>query len=140
MLKILLTKGHPEACTLDGGVVDYQRFNLLVVQQIAVARANVWIVQILVNLKWLSLNPLAIFPVESLLGNLADVDLWVEVGGECLMVVASVTVNNVEILNLLEVVLGSISCIDACNTWVETTAKDSCETSLLKTVAISPLP
>ena len=82
------------------------------VQQIAVARADVRIVQILVNLQRLCLNPLAIFPVESLLGNLADVDFWVAVGGECLMVVACVTVNDVKILNLLEMMLCCISSVD----------------------------
>ena len=56
------------------------------------------------------------------------------------MVVACVTVNDVKILNLLEMMLCCISSVDACNTWVETTTKDSCETSLLEAVAISPLP
>ena len=34
IVEILLAEGHPEACTLDGGEVDYQRLYLLVVQQI----------------------------------------------------------------------------------------------------------
>ena len=56
------------------------------------------------------------------------------------MMVASVAIHDVEILNLLEVVLGGIGCIDAGYTWVETTAQDSCETSLLETLTIGPLP
>ena len=140
VLKILLTKCHPEACTLDGGVVDNQALYLLMVQQIAVAWADVRIVQILVYLKWLCLYPLAIVPLQSLLGYLSNVDLWVDVGGESLVVVASVTVYDIQILYLLEVMLCSVCSIDACYAWVETTTKDGCKSSLLETVAISPLP
>ena len=93
VLEVLLAEGHPEAGTLDGWIVDDQRLNFLMVQQIAVTRTNLWISQILVNLQRLCLNPLAILPVESLLSNLTDVDLWVEIGGECLVVVASIAVN-----------------------------------------------
>ena len=110
------------------------------VQQVAVARTDVGIVQILVNLQWLCLHPLAVFPIETLLRNLTDIDLRVEVGGESLVVVTSIAVNDVQILNLLEVMLGSISCIDAGNTRVETTTEDSGEASLFETLTISPLP
>ena len=110
------------------------------VQQIAVARTNLRISQVFVNLKGLCLYPFAVFPVESLLGNLTDIDFWVEVGCKCLVVIAGVTVNDVQILNLLKVVLSSISRIDRGDTWVETTTKDCCETSLIEAVAVSPLP
>ena len=112
MLQVLLTKGHPEASTLDGGIVDDQTLYLLMMQQIAVARTNLWVGQVLVNLQGFRLNPFAIFPIQAFLGNLADVDFWVEVGGESLVVVASVTVNDIQVLNLLEVMLGSIGGID----------------------------
>ena len=82
------------------------------VQQIAVARADLRIGQVLMNLQRLCLNPLAILPVESLLSNLTDVDLRVEISGESLVVVASITVNDVQILNLLEVMLSRISSVD----------------------------
>ena len=140
MLQILLSEGHPEACTFDGRIVDDQRLNLLMVQQVTVARTNIRIGQILVNLQWLCLNPLAIFPIETLLGNLADINLRIEVSGESLMVVACVTVHDIQILNLLEMMLGSIGRIDAGDTWVEATAEDSSKTGFLETFAIGPLP
>ena len=56
------------------------------------------------------------------------------------MVVTSVTVNDIQVLNLLEVMFSSVSSIDAGDARVETATQDSCETSLLETLAISPLP
>ena len=140
MLQVLLTESHPETGTLDSGIIDDKALNLLVVQQIAVARTDVGVGEILVNLQRLCLYPLAVLPVESLLSNLADVNLWVEVGGESLMVVASVAVHDIKIVNLLEVMLGSIGGIDARYTWVETTTEDGCEACLLEALTISPLP
>ncbi len=110
------------------------------VQQIAVAWADVGIGQVLVNLQRLCLHPLAVLPVESLLGNLADVDLWVEVGGEGLMVVTGIAVDDVQILHLLEVVLGSVCRVDAGDAWVEATSEDGGQTCLLELLAIGPLP
>ena len=140
MLQVLLAEGHPEACTADGGIVDDQRLNLLVVQQIAVARADVGVGQVLVNLQRLGLHPLAVFPVEALLGDLADVDFRVEVGGESLVVVAGITVYDVEILNLLEVVLGGIGCEDAGHARVEAASQNGCQTGFLEALSVSPLP
>ena len=39
--EIFLSEGHPEAGTLDGRIVEHERFKLLVVEQIAVARADI---------------------------------------------------------------------------------------------------
>ena len=56
------------------------------------------------------------------------------------MVVAGITVNDVQIFNRIEMVLGSISRIDTGHTWVETASQNSRQTSLLETLAVSPLP
>ena len=140
VLQILLTEGHPEACALNGGIVDDQRLNLLVVQQIAVARADIGVGEVFVNLQRLGFHPLSVLPVESFLGNLADVDFGVEVGGKCLVVVAGIAVYDVEILNLLEVMLGSVGGEDAGHTRIEATAQDGCQPGLAEPVAVGPLP
>ena len=85
-------------------------------------------------------NPFAILIPESLLGNLADIDFWVEVGCESLVMVSGVAIHDVEHLNLIEVMLGSISGEDARYTWVETAAEDSAETSLFELILVCPLP
>ena len=46
------------------------------------------------NLHWFSLDVLAVLVVQALLGNLADIDFWVEVCRECLVVIAGVAVND----------------------------------------------
>ena len=138
--EILLTECHPEACTLDSWIVDNQRFNLLMVQEVRFARTDIRISQWLMNLHWLSLYILTILIVKTLLSNLSDVDFRVKVCSESLVVVTSIAVYDIEILNLIEMMLSSISCEDACYTWVETTTKNSSKTSLLKALTISPLP
>ena len=140
MLQVLLTESHPETTLFDGGVVLHQTLQLLVVQQIAFAWTDVGIGEGLVNLQWFCLNPLTILIVKSLLGNLADINLRVEVRGEGMVVVTSITVHDVEVMDLVEVVLGGIGRIDTRYTWVEATTQDRCETSLFETVLVSPLP
>ena len=44
----------------------------------------------------------------ALLGNLADIDFWVEVGSESLVMVSGVAIHDIEHLNLIEVMLGSV--------------------------------
>ena len=78
------------------------------------------------NLQWFCLNPLAILIVESLLSNLTDVDFWIEISGEGMVMIASITVYDVEIMHLVEMMLCSISCVNTRHTRVETTTKNRC--------------
>ena len=57
---------------------------------------------------WLGVDPLSIFPVTAFLGHFTDVDLGVEVGGKSFAVAARVGVDDVEVVHLIEVVLGGI--------------------------------
>lgn len=109
------------------------------VHQIALARTDVRISERLVNLERLSLKPLAVLIVKSLLSNLTDVNLRVEVCRESLVVVSGVAVNDVKILNIVEVMLCGISCVDAANARVEAAAKDGGKSGLLKAVFVCPL-
>ena len=86
------------------------------------------------------LNPFAILIPQTFLGDLTDVDFRVEVGSESLVVIAGIAVYDVENLDLVEVMLGSVCSKDARNTRVEAAAKDSAKTSFLKLVLVSPLP
>ena len=108
--------------------------------QIALARADVRVGERLVDRQWVGFNPFAILVPESLLGNLTDIDFWVEVGCESLVMVSGVAIHDIEHLNLIEVMFGSVCGEDAGNTWVETAAEDSAETCLLELFLICPLP
>ena len=138
--EILLTESHPETSALDGGIVEHQAFDFLVVKQVAFARSDFGIGERLVYFERFGFHPLAVFPIQSLLSNLSDIDFGVEVSGESLVVVTRVAVDDIEILNFLEVMLCSISSVDTCHTRVETAAEDSSKAGFFETFAISPLP
>ena len=75
-----------------------------------------------------------------MLGHLADVDLGIEIGGKGLVVVASVAVDDVEVGDLVEVVLGGVGGVDAADTGVKSAAEDGGETRFLESILIRPLP
>ncbi|CDE87889.1 unknown [Prevotella sp. CAG:891] len=140
MSQIFLTKRHPEAGTLNRRIVLHQAFDFLVVQQVAFLRTYVRIGKRLVNFERFSFNPLTVFPIQTLLGNFANIDFRVKVRSKSLVVITGIAVYDVEILNLVEVMLGSISCKNARHTRVKTTTQDSCQASLFKAIFVSPLP
>ena len=138
--QIFLAEGHPEPGAPDGGEVDNQRLQLLVVHEVALTRANHGVGEGLVDLQSAGLDPFAVLPVAAFLGDFADVDFGVEVGGECLAVVAGVAVHDVEGVHLAEVVLGGVCSINAAHARVKAAAQDGRQPSLLKALAVSPLP
>ena len=74
------------------------------------------------------------------MGNLTDIDFWVEVGSESLVMVSGVAIHDIEHLDFIEVMLGSVCGEDAGNTWVETATEDSAQTCLFELILVSPLP
>ena len=88
----------------------------------------------------LCLDILSVLVVETFLGNLAYVYLWVEVGGKCFVMVSCIAVHDVEVLYLVEVVLCCVCGEYACDARVETASENGAETSLLKAFAVSLLP
>ena len=69
----------------------------------------------------LRLDPLALVVVLTLLGDLTDIDLWVEVGCKRLVVVAAVAVHDVKVVHLVKVMLSRISGEDTGHAWVKAT-------------------
>jgi len=86
------------------------------------------------------LHPLTVFPVFSLLGYLSDVDLWIEVGGKCLTVIAGITVDDIEIMDLIEMMFGGVSGKDTGYTRVESATEDGGQAGFLKLILVGPLP
>ena len=110
------------------------------VQQIGLFGTDIWVVESLVYLHWLSLYILAIFIIQPFLGNLAYVYFGVEVGCKSFVVVAGVAVNDVEVLYLLEVVLGSVGGEDGSHSRVEAASEYGAQSSLLEAFSVGPLP
>ena len=138
--EIFFTESHPEAGALDGWEVEHERFEFFVIHQVAFARTDFGVSERLVHFERTGLNPLAVFVVAALLGDFANVDFWVEVGGKRLAVVTRVAVHNVEGVHFLEVVLSCVGSVDATHAWVETAAEDGAEASLFEALTVSPLP
>ena len=110
------------------------------VEEVGLTYADVGVGQRLVDLLGFGLAPLAILVVLTLLRDLADVDLGVEVGGEGLVVVAPVAVYDIQVMDLVEVMLGSVGREDPRHPWVETTAEDGRQPCFLEALLVGPLP
>ena len=122
MRQILLSESHPEARPLDRGIVLDERLQLLVIDHVRLALADARVAERLVDLVRLGHDPLSVLVVTALLGHLADVDLGVEVRGEGHTVVAGVAIDDVEVVDFVEMVLGGIGREDGRNARVETAA------------------
>ncbi len=100
MSEIFLSESHPETCATDCREIDHEALKLLMIEKIRLAFADVGIVERAVHLQIFCLHPFAIFPIFTLLGDLADIDFRIEVCCERFSVVSGVAVNNVEIAHL----------------------------------------
>ena len=49
--------------------------------------------------------PVSVFPVAAGCGNLAQIDLGVEVGGKCVTMVTAVAIQNIDLIDLVKLML-----------------------------------
>ena len=110
------------------------------VEQVAVLRADDRVVVHPLDGERVGFLPFALFPEATALGDFADVDLWVEVRGELVAVVAGVGVHDVDRLNRVEEVLLGVGAEDVGHAGVEARAEEGGEASLLEACAVGPLP
>ncbi len=110
------------------------------VDDVGFALADAGIIERPVDFVGLGDDPLAVLEVTPLLGDLADVDFGVEIGGESHPVVTGVAIDDVEVMDFVEMMLGGIGGEDGRDARVETAAEDSGEPGSLEPVLISPLP
>lgn len=138
--QIFLPESHPEAGATDGGVVLDEAFQLFVVQEVTFARTHFGVGERLVDFKRLRLDPFSVFPVEAFLGDLANIYLGVEICGKGLVMVSGIAIDDVQVLDFVEVMLGGIGRINARHAWVETATEDGRESGLLEALLVGPLP
>ena len=84
--------------------------------------------------------PLSVFIITSVLGDFTDIDFRVKVRSECLVMVAGVAVDDIQILDFIEMMFRCISCIYSRYTRIESASQDSRQTRFFETVFIGPLP
>ena len=94
----------------------------------------------MVEFEWTGSNPLSVLPIASVLSDFADIDFRVEVSSESFVVVASVAIDDVEVVHFVEVVFSSICSVNSRAAWVETATEDSAEAGFFEAVVVSPLP
>src|SRR5512133_441210 len=85
-------------------------------------------------------NPFTVLEVFALLGYFADVDFRIEVCGKRFPVVACIAVDNIEIMNLVKMVLCSMSRKYACHPRIESASQACRQSCFPKTVVVGPLP
>ena len=96
---------------LTFGMFFGQRLDFLVVEQVHVLAADLVEVVLPLDGHGGDFDPVAVLPVGAGRGNLAQVDLGIEVGGERVAVVAAVAVQNVDGVDLVEQVLLGIGAV-----------------------------
>ena len=140
MSQVFLSEGHPEAGTFDCREVLGQTFQLFVVHQVRLFRADVRVVQRFVDGQRVCLLPFPVFEIFTPLGDLADIDFRIEVGCKCFVVVAGVAVHNIQVLDFIEMMFGRISRIYTCYTRIEPATEDCCQAGVFETFLVCPLP
>ena len=140
MGQVGLAKGHKEADALDIRDVLGQRLDLLVVQQVHILVADLVKVVLTLDGHGRDLDPVAVLPVGAGRGNLAQVDLRVEVGRERVAVVAAVAVQNVDGVDLVEQVLLRVRAVCLRHARVKARAQKRGQAGLFELLLVCPLP
>ena len=88
MVKVALAEGHEEADALDIGQVLAEGLDLLMMQQVHILLADLIKVVLALDTHGRDLDPLAVLHIAAGGGDLAQVDLGIEVGGERIAVIS----------------------------------------------------
>ena len=110
------------------------------VQKVAFARAYVGIIQRFVYFQRLCFYPFTVLPIQTFLGYLAYVYFGVEISCKGFVVVACITINNIQIVNLVEHMLCCVCGEYARNARVEATTENSRQSCFFKLITVCPLP
>ena len=110
------------------------------VKQIRVFGANIGIFHRFVDGHRVDFNPLAVFPVFAALGDFADIDFGIEVGGESFAMVAGIAVHDIQIMDFIEIMFGGVSGINTSYTGVEAATEQGHNAGFFVAVLVSPLP
>jgi hypothetical protein len=100
--EVLFAKGHPESNSPQSFDVLGQALQLLVVEQVGLAHAHAREVVVHLHRERISLFPLTCLPISPALRDLANVDLGIEVRGECVAMTSAVAIENIDGLDFVE--------------------------------------
>ena len=140
MIQVALSKGHKEADALYLRNIQSQTLNLLVVEQVHILAAHLVEVVFPLDAHRGDFHPVSVLPIASGSGNLPQIDLRVEVGGEGVAVVAAVAVQNVYGVNGIELMLLGIGAVGLGHAGIEAAAQQRRQTRFLEFLPVGPLP
>ena len=84
--------------------------------------------------------PVSVFPVGTICGNLSKIDLRVKVCGKRISMITAVTVQNINGMDFIKIMLQGIGTEYTGNTRIKTGSQKSSQSCFLKFLIISPLP
>ena len=140
VVKVALAEGHEEADALDAGQVLAEGLDLLMVQQVHILLADLIKVVLALDAHGRDLDPLAVLHVAAGGRDLAQVDFGVEVGGKGVAVVTAVAVQNVDRVDGIELMLGSVGAVGLGYARVKAAAQQGGQAGVLKLFLVGPLP
>ena len=140
VVKIALAEGHEEADALDIGQVLAEGLDLLMMQQVHILLADLIKVVLALDTHGRDLDPLAVLHIAAGGGDLAQVDLGVEVGGECIAVIAAVAVEDVDGVDGVELMLSGVGAVGLGHARVKAAAQQCSQAGVLKLFLVRPLP
>ena len=117
---------------LTSGRFLREGFDLLVVQQVHILLADLIEGIRALNAHSRDFDPVAVFPITAGRGNLAQVDLRVEVCRKRITVVAAVAVQNIDGIDGIKLVLFGVGAVRLRNTRVKAAAEQCGEAGLFK--------
>ena len=138
--KVALAECHEESDPLDLGEVPSQSLDLLVVEKIHILLSYLGEIILSLDLHRLSLYPLTVLHIRTVSGYFTEIDLGIKVRSERITVVSSVTVEDIDSIDLIEIMLLCICYEYGCDTGIETCSEKSRKTCLPKLLFICPLP
>ena len=141
MIDVVGGEAHPELGTFNGGNVLDQGLHLLVVHAVNLIRTHTARAgKRLVHAHGTGLLEVTVFPVAAGSRYLTDVDFRVKVSGKSLSVVATVHVNDVQVLNLVKMMLERPCGVHIGHTGVEPGTEQGIQAGLFEAVLVRPLP
>ena len=138
--QIALAKCHKETDSLDPRNIQCQRFDFFVMKQIHIFHSHFREIIFSFDLHWFCLYPVSVFPVRSFCRNFTDIDLRIEVCCKRIPMISTVTIQNVNIVDLIKIVFQRICRKNSRYSWVESTSKKRCNSCFFIFFAVCPLP
>ncbi len=140
MFEIAVIEMHPETGLADSGNPFNQGLQFFVIDQVHSVGAGFGKDEIPLDAERFYFQPFTILPVDSRLDHLLDIDCRIEVGGKGQAVTAAVAVQDINGMNLVKEMLGSMGAEDIGDPGIKAHTEQRGETGLTESFPEGELP